>query len=322
MIRFTYLYVLFFSLNVSFGETCKEVFKTNNDFKDKKYSLQYLQTMDKHGSLKNILNQYPTLSNKETEQFLNTYQKKQDKRSYYILYFSNLKIAYKVAWEYVQFYNQHEKFDDYLQENLKTLVISLDNYDSSRGPFYPYVKKYMEFNLLRYRSYDTLFKKYNNSKLSRLLSVEKKKNPHTFGTNSWWGQFNKKYPKYSFEQINHIMLSLSMKNVTETKLKNVVLSKDSHVNFLENIPDVKAGNVQNRITDRMDIEKIYNWTLEKFSKKKNNQKVWIAVINDIIFSENPKKDVEIGRKFGLSGERIRQIKNKVREIIKSEFSYY
>ncbi len=164
------VYFSVFSIDV-FADSCKGVFKTqakqeqkevqniletDSKFSDKKYSLKFLKTMIKYGSVQQVKSLYPRLEEGEELQIVKFYMKNKDERSYLILYFSNFQLIFRIAYNLSNDRHSRSHYDDYFQEGLKQLPIIIQQYyeRKEKGMLIPlsgYIGKSTKNNIIRYR---------------------------------------------------------------------------------------------------------------------------------------------------------------------------
>ncbi len=308
----------------------KSIFKTNEKFQDKKYSLDYLKALDKSKSLLKVVSDYDPLTKEEQLQLFKIYQDTKDERSRYILYFSNLRIAYKMT---LKGNIRDDKFDDYFQENLVVLLSSLDSYTPSKGSFYNYAKRQMEFNFVNYKARrDMIFKQTGDYKLLSLLKKEQEADPYNFGTSSWIRKFREKHKQYDDLKIDYGIMSLpSSEPIQEQRLVTRLSSSEggekrfsSEKDILEHLPN-KQDNLEKKVTDQVYIMQIYDWVLKQI-RKEEKRHLWEDIAKEHIFTTDffairPRKTLsEISKKHGVSKRQSEYILAQIRKMIKLKFN--
>ncbi len=340
-----FVYFSVFSVDV-FADSCKEVFKNQEKkeqkkvqevsdifktepFLDKKYSL--LSLMSASLPFKKIANKYPALDSEKQLQLFKHYSQHRDKRSFYILLFSNLRLIYKYKFYQYKFEsNDYDVSNDYFQTGVIALSRSIENFDISSGnTFATYAIQAIKNENMVYRKDREGMIRIKDTRISALIKLlidERKINPKEYGTEDWLTQFIKKHPIYNKVLVKNTIKKLSEYNYDDSLFigqKQIDQIMGVRVEGTEKLLDTFSHkeDMYKVRESREKLRKVYDFALREINRTKSKD-VLLEILNTRIFMDgNLKTSKDIAKEFNISRQAVTAHEKNLRNKILSRFSF-
>ncbi|WP_297057547.1 RNA polymerase factor sigma-32 [Thermosulfurimonas sp.] len=250
------------------------------------------------------ISKFPLLSREEEERIAKEYYETRDPRLAYKLVTSNLRLVVKIALEFQQFWNRN--FLDLIQEGNLGLLQAVRKFDPYRGvKFSYYASFWIKAYILKYIMDNWRLVKIGTTQAQRKLFYNLKKEKERLEALGF-----KPTPKMLAQRLKvkekeviEMEQRLSASDVSlEAPLKDD--SEDTYRDFLRD----PSPSVEDRLA-RDEVLARFSQILHEFGKTlQDKEKV---IFYERLLSEEPLTLQEIGKRFGISRERVRQIEERL-----------
>ena len=309
-----------------FPQVCEEPFKTP-PLNQEEYSLANLKRAMGSMDYEKIMIKYPYLDREVEAKLFELYKEHKDKRSFQILFLSNIHLVYYATRKYVR--KRGGSFDDLLQEGIIALLNAIEKYDPSTGlRLNGYVHAALKREMDRYNETEDRLVAFKwNSKTWKQLQfslIEKlQANEKNSITENWIRQFAKENPEHSIANIRLVLpFVLHSRNVSLNDPISRDFFSDSDT-FLDTLSD-KTENVERKAINDLDILRMYNWIMTAIKNKRNYDKkkdYYDTIINDHLFSFLPRPFADIAQEFNLSDPSLVAYDERIiKKMIRDQFS--
>ncbi len=250
------------------------------------------------------ISKFPLLSREEEEQLTKEYYKTKDPRIAYRLVTSNLRLVVKIALDFQKFWMQN--FLDLIQEGNVGLMQAVKKFDPYRGvKFSYYASFWIKAYILKFIMDNWRLVKIGTTQAQRKLFYNLRKEKDRLDALGF-----KPVPKLISKRLNvreeDVIEMEQRMNASEISL-DAPIKEDSdelHRDFLASpTPMVEDIVAKDEVLTR--LRKI----LEEFGKDlKDKERV---IFYERLLAEDPLTLAQIGKRFGISRERVRQIEERL-----------
>ena len=250
------------------------------------------------------ISKFPLLSREEEERIAKEYYETRDPRLAYKLVTSNLRLVVKIALEFQQFWTRN--FLDLIQEGNLGLLQAVRKFDPYRGvKFSYYASFWIKAYILKYIMDNWRLVKIGTTQAQRKLFYNLRKEKERLEALGF-----KPTPKMLAERLQvrekdviEMEQRLSASDVSlEAPLKED--SEDSFKDFLR----APGPSVEDQIA-REEVLSRFSQLLHEFGKTLQDKER--VIFYERLLAENPLTLQEIGKRFGISRERVRQIEERL-----------
>ncbi len=256
------------------------------------------------------IKRYPLLSREEEVALARRYREKGDLQAAYTLVTSNLRLVVKIAMEFQKYWMQN--LMDLIQEGNVGLMQAVKKFDPSRGyKFSYYASFWIKAYIIKFIMDNWNLIKIGTTQAQRKLFFNLKKEKDRLERQGIEATPQLLSRKLHVKESEVIEMDLRLSG-SEVSLDSPLSSdsEDTHVTFL---PD-KSPPIDDQMADREARSLLH----EKLMKFRAHLKGKEAVIFDTrLLSEEPLTLQEIGDRFGISRERVRQIESRLKKRLKT-----
>jgi len=267
------------------------------------------------------ISKYPLLSAEEEMDLAWKYRNNADKEAAWKLITSNLRFVVKIAHEYSRY---RVRLADLIQEGNLGLMRALQKFDPSRGyRFISYavwwIRAFIQSFILKTWSLVKLGTTQTQRRLFFSLEKARREIDKINGIDS---SETRKDDAGSLSS----RLNANVREIEEMDVRmksrdvslDVKISDDSNETYLDMTPDSSA-NFQDEVIRNEDNEIIRKRILESLDRLNKKERY---IIENRVMADEPKTLDEIGKMFGVTRERIRQIESKAMEKIKGNLGEF
>jgi len=265
------------------------------------------------------ISRYPVLTPEEELYLAKLYKKKNDREAAFKLITSNLRLVVKIAVEFQHFWMKN--LMDLIQEGNIGLMMALKKYDPDKGiRFSYYASFWIKAYILKFILDNWRLIKIGTTQAQRKLFYNLYKE-------------KERLTQMGYEPIPQLIakrLQVREKDVVEMEQRmgssevslDAPLGPDTDDSFIEVIP-AQTENPEEFWANN-EIKKILREKIDSIKKTLSPKEKDILELR--LLADNPLTLKEIGKRHGVSRERIRQIESrllkKLREYLKKEFPDY
>ena len=310
--KFFFIFLFFIPIE-SLSGSCREVFKTPS-LNYEKYSPKALEQAMNNMNYTNIIANYSKLSRTDERALFDLYKnggERGKKKAFQILFLSNIYIvAYVVKKRIYSNPKLKENQDDLFQEGMIALLKALERFDLKTEVRFPtYLHKAVSSRLTGYieLKLNPIPVKWKEKKYAIYKAFQRKRNSDDFDPHSevWIQKFFEENPDYSIKDIKIVAQFIPPKFLDY----DAPIGHNTNHKIADTLSDVNQ-NTEVEAINRIDVQKIYKWTKERFPHEIDQ-----AIIEQIIFSYEPKSSSELGNSFSITRQAITHRYNKIiREI--------
>ncbi len=256
--------------------------------------------------------QYELLSREEEKELAMRVREHGDPEAAYRLITSNLRLVVKIALEFQRVWMQN--LLDLIQEGNIGLMQAVQKFDPHRGvKFSYYASFWIKAYILKFIMDNWRLVKIGTTQAQRKLFFRLKKEKHKLISQG----FDPK-PKLLSER-----LGVSEREVTDMdqRLDRWEVSLDAPIqegsdNERIEFVATQAPSPESQVAKK-EMEAIIHEKLDSFSKHLNEREVYI--LENRIVSDSPATLQEIGERYGITRERVRQIQNNTIKKMRAHF---
>jgi len=250
------------------------------------------------------ISKFPLLSREEEERLAKEYYQTRDPRLAYKLVTSNLRLVVKIALEFQHFWNRN--FLDLIQEGNLGLLQAVRKFDPYRGvKFSYYASFWIKAYILKYIMDNWRMVKIGTTQAQRKLFYNLKKEKERLEALGFkpTPKLLSERLKIKEEEVREMEQRLAASDVSlESPVKED--SEDTYRDFLID----SSPSVEDRLA-REEVLSRFSQILNEFGKTlKDKEKV---IFFERLLAEEPLTLQEIGKRFGISRERVRQIEERL-----------
>jgi len=258
------------------------------------------------------LSQYELLTKEEEKEFAILVQKEGDREAAYRLVTSNLRLVVKIAIDFQRLWMQN--LLDLIQEGNIGLMQAVQKFDPYRGvKFSYYASFWIKAYILKFIMDNWRLVKIGTTQAQRKLFFRLKKEKQRLASEG----FDPK-PKLLSER-----LGVSEKEVTDMdqRLDRWEVSLDAPIkegsdNERIEFIATQAPSAETQVAKK-EMEAVIRGKLDSFKKDLSEREVYI--LENRVFSDAPATLQEIGERYGITRERVRQIESSMIKKIRAYF---
>ena len=258
------------------------------------------------------INRYKLLTREDEIELGKRIQSENDQEAAYIMTTSNLRLVVKIALEFQKIWVQ--SLLDLIQEGNIGLVQAVKKFNPYKNvKFSYYASFWIKAYILKFIMDNSRLVKIGTTQGQRKLFFRLKKEKQRLISKG----FDPK-PKLLSKR-----LGVSEKEVIEMdqRLTNWDISLDEPLKNNTNTKRMDFVNVETDSSEdkigKKEIEKILHTKIKEFKKELNQRELYL--FDKRIFSDSPSTLQEIGEKYSISRERVRQIENNILKKLKAYF---
>lgn len=290
---------------------------TKKDFlvpatKSKTSSSKALVKSDPIQSYLNEISRYKLLTREQEVELGKRIQEENDQEAAYIMTTSNLRLVVKIALEFQRIWMQN--LLDLIQEGNIGLVQAVKKFNPYKNvKFSYYASFWIKAYILKFIMDNWRMVKIGTTQGQRKLFFRLKKEKQRLIEEG----FDPK-PKLLSER-----LGVSEKEVVDMdqRLANWDLSLDEPLKNDSNTERIEFINVESDSSEeqvaKKEIEDILHTKVNEFKKTLNERE--LDIFETRVFSDSPQTLQEIGERYSISRERVRQIENNILKKMKAYF---
>lgn len=258
------------------------------------------------------LGRYDLLTKEEETELAIRVREKGDREAAYRLVTSNLRLVVKIAIDFQRLWMQN--LLDLIQEGNIGLMQAVQKFDPYRGvKFSYYASFWIKAYILKFIMDNWRLVKIGTTQAQRKLFFRLKKEKHRLASEG----FDPK-PKLLSER-----LGVSEQEVTDMDQRldrwevslDAPIKEDSEDERIAFIP-AQTPSAETQVAKK-EMEAIVREKLDSFRKHLSDREVYI--LEHRILSDSPETLQEIGERYGITRERVRQIENGMIKKIKGHF---
>jgi RNA polymerase sigma-32 factor len=255
------------------------------------------------------VNRYPLLTPEEEKALLLKYHQSPDPNSAYKLITSNLRLVVKIAMDFQRYWMQN--LLDLIQEGNIGLMQAIKKFDPFRGiKFSYYASFWIKAYILKFIMDNWKLVKIGTTQAQRKLFYNLKKEKGrllALGIDP--------APKLLSEKF-----SVSEKEIVEMDQRlgewelslDAPIAEDSTEDHKAFLPD-KEASPEKALSER-ELKEVLNSKLQEFRKGLSKRE--LVIFEKRILAEDPLTLQDLGERFGVSRERIRQLEEKLLKKVK------
>ena len=252
------------------------------------------------------INRYPLLSREEEEAITKAYYETKDPALAHKIVASNLRLVVKIALDFQKFWMQN--FLDLVQEGNVGLMHAVKKFNPYKGvKFSYYASFWIKAYILKFIMDNWRLVKIGTTQAQRKLFYnlnKEKENIRALGFEP--------VPKLISQRLN-----VSEQDVVDMEQRmgswevslDAPVKQDSQDNYLDFLPSQDTA-VESSIEKKELQDKLGEKLREFASGLKDREKV---IFEQRLLTEEPKTLQELGEKFGVSRERVRQIESRLKK---------
>jgi RNA polymerase sigma-32 factor len=260
------------------------------------------------------ISKYKLLSRDEERKLIRRVHKQGDRQASQKLITSNLRLVVKIALDYKRVWMQN--LMDLIQEGNIGLIKAVEKFDPGRNvKFSYYASFWIKAYIIKHLMDNWRLVKIGTTQAQRKLFFRLKKE-------------KQKLRDMGFEPIPELLskrLGVSSKEVVEMDQRingwdvslDAPLTDDTDTARIEFL-NAAAESLEDKISKK-EIEFILHHRIAEFRKEMNQRE--LDIFDQRIFAENPKTLAEIGKEYGISRERVRQIQKSIIAKMKDSFTH-
>ena len=258
------------------------------------------------------ISQYKLLSRDEEKNLFNRLHEQGDNQAAHALVTSNLRLVVKIALDYRRLWMQN--LLDLIQEGNIGLMKAVEKFNPDKNvKFSYYASFWIKAYIIKHLMDNWRLVKIGTTQAQRKLFFRLKKE-------------KQKLQDEGFEPKAALLserLGVSQKEVVEMDQRisswdvslDAPLTHDTDTARIE-ILESSSESLEDKISKK-EFETILHQHIAEFRKEMNQRE--LDIFNQRIFAESPKTLAEIGKRYGISRERVRQIQKNI--IVKMKESF-
>jgi RNA polymerase sigma-32 factor len=260
------------------------------------------------------ISQYKLLSRDEEKNLFNRLHEQGENQAAHALVTSNLRLVVKIAMDYRRLWMQN--LLDLIQEGNIGLIKAVEKFNPDKNvKFSYYASFWIKAYIIKHLMDNWRLVKIGTTQAQRKLFFRLKKE-------------KQKLQDEGFEPKAELLsdrLGVSQKEVVEMDQRisswdvslDAPLTHDTDTARIE-ILESSSESLEDKISKK-EFETILHQHIAEFRKEMNQRE--LDIFDQRIFAENPKTLAEIGKRYGISRERVRQIQKNIIVKMKDSFKH-
>lgn len=286
---------------------------STNNFLENPVSEKRLVRYDALYSYCKRLEAFPILSREEEHDLATKYCKTKDPEIAKKLICSNLRLVVSAANSYAM---MHRNLLDLIQEGNLGLIVAIQKYDPYRGTrFSSYATFWIRAHMLRFLLDNSHLVRMGRSRSERKLffNLNKVRNALEKGSEiKATAAHIAKVMDLDESEVNGMMVRMGSAEVSLDSTTNYF--DDGSVSLLDSIP-AEAETRPDRLLEASEEESQYKSIIQIFGERLEGRDKFI--FENRFIAEKPLALEKIGRVYGISKERARQVEEKLKERLRA-----
>ncbi len=258
------------------------------------------------------IRRFPLLSREEEHKLAVEYKEYGNLEAAYKLVTGNLRLVVMIAREYQKAF---KNLLDLIQEGNMGLMEAVKNFDPYRGVRFPsYAVWWIRAYMIRYIMSDWRMVKVGTTQAQRKLFFNLQKEKEKLEAEGITAG-----PKLLAQRLNvkeHEVVEMEQRLGSRDLSVDVPISDDDEATLLHFLPDQRQGpEEQFAATQSRDL---LHEKMESFAASLKDKE--LVIYRERLLNEEPLTLREIGEKYGISRERVRQIEERVKKKLKTYLS--
>jgi RNA polymerase sigma-32 factor len=254
------------------------------------------------------IRRFPILSREEENEIARRYHKYRDPNDAYKLVTANLRLVVKIANEFAR---ASRNLLDLIQEGNVGLMEAVKNFDPYRGIRFPsYAVWWVRAYIYRYLINNWRLVKIGTTQAQRKLFFNLRKETDRLEAEGFTAQPKLLAQRMGVKESEVVEMQERM-GQNEVSL-DAPLGPGDDTRMGEAIPD--AGSNPEETTSRLEWRNFAHDKIEQFAATLKDKEV--EIFRTRLLAEDPPTLQEIGARFGISRERVRQIESRLKGRLK------
>ena len=258
------------------------------------------------------IRRYPILSREEEHRLAVEYKEFGKIEAAYKLVTSNLRLVVMIAREYQRAF---KNLLDLIQEGNIGLMEAVKNFDPYRGIRFPsYAVWWIRAYIIRYIMNDWRMVKIGTTQAQRKLFFNLQKEKERLEAEGFAPE-----PKLLAQRLNvkeGEVLEMEQRLANRDLSTDVPVGDGEEATLLHFLPDSRE-TPEEQIAEN-EYRKVLGEKMEQFAKKLKDKE--LVIFRERLLNEEPLTLREIGERYGISRERVRQIEERVKKKLKAYLS--
>jgi RNA polymerase sigma-32 factor len=255
------------------------------------------------------IRRFPLLTREEEHRLAVEYKEYGNVEAAYKLVTANLRLVVMIAREYQRAF---KNLLDLIQEGNMGLMEAVKNFDPYRGVRFPsYAVWWIRAYMIRYIMNDWRMVKIGTTQAQRKLFFNLQKEKEKIESEGLTPG-----PKLLAQRLNvkeDEVVEMEQRLASRDLSVDVPVGDDNEATLLHFLPDEKQ-NPEEQFADSQ-YRQLLSEKLEVFAKTLKDKE--LVIYRERLLNEEPLTLREIGEKYGISRERVRQIEERVKKKLKS-----
>ncbi len=252
------------------------------------------------------INKYPLLSREEEEALTKAYYETRDPVLAHKIATSNLRLVVKIALDFQKFWMQN--FLDLVQEGNVGLMHAVKKFNPYKGvKFSYYASFWIKAYILKFIMDNWRLVKIGTTQAQRKLFYNLNKEKESLRALGF-----EPVPKLISKRLNvseQDVIDMEQRMGSWEVSLDAPVKHDSEDSYMEFLPS-KEPEIEQVVANQEMREKLREKLKEFASTLKDREKI---IFQERLMAEEPKTLQEIGERFGVSRERVRQIESRLKK---------
>ncbi len=252
------------------------------------------------------INKYPLLSKEEEEAITKAYYETRDPALAHKIVTSNLRLVVKIALDFQKFWMQN--FLDLIQEGNVGLMHAVKKFNPYKGvKFSYYASFWIKAYILKFIMDNWRLVKIGTTQAQRKLFYNLNKEKESLRALGF-----EPVPKLISKRLNvseQDVIDMEQRMGSWEVSLDAPVKQDSEDSYMEFLPS-KEPEIEQVIANQEMQEKLQEKLKEFAATLKDREKI---IFEERLLAEEPKTLQEIGERFGVSRERVRQIESRLKK---------
>ncbi len=258
------------------------------------------------------IRRYPLLSREEEHRLAIQYKESGNIDAAYKLVTSNLRLVVMIAREYQRAF---KNLLDLVQEGNIGLMEAVKNFDPYRGIRFPsYAVWWIRAYIIRYIMNDWRMVKIGTTQAQRKLFFNLQKEKERLEAEGFAPE-----PKLLAQRLNvkeGEVLEMEQRLGNRDLSTDVPIGDSEEATLLHFLPDNKQTPEEQIAED--EYRKVLGEKMEQFARKLKDKE--LVIFRERLLNEEPLTLREIGERYGISRERVRQIEERLKKKLKADLA--
>lgn len=255
------------------------------------------------------IRRYPLLSREEEHRLAVQYKEYGDIEAAYKLVTSNLRLVVMIAREYQRAF---KNLLDLIQEGNMGLMEAVKNFDPYRGVRFPsYAVWWIRAYIIRYIMNDWRMVKIGTTQAQRKLFFNLQKEKEKIEAEGL-----SPGPKLLAQRLNvkeDEVVEMEQRLASRDLSTDIPIGNDEEATLLHFLPDNKQSPEEHFA--EAEYQQVLRAKMEEFAEGLKDKE--LVIFRERLLNDEPLTLREIGEKYGISRERVRQIEERVKKKLKT-----